>query len=489
MKPDAKTFGSGGPGSLGAQYKDKANVPAVETIVTSEEPTEDEQSADPNKFSLFGTDLFGDEIQQDKKGVIRERFEFPPFTVLNAREGAWQARKRAWLATGIQSELGRGVAVGTIPTSNTNLPEGQKGLSAGLAMNKGRPKDASPGGSARPAMDYKNKERGDGAGKAIPKGGLTWGISDVDEMRNKKNKKNKKATGIPGGGLGKNSAYMFKKSDGSGYERTFDVDGKYDRKAPDTRAIGTQGWIQDKIAEGDIDGGMSGSQSGTSIFDPTLTELMYRWFCPPGGLILDPFAGGSVRGIVAGLLGFRYHGIDLRAEQIEANEQQRTSIAPEADITWHCGDSNVLLDDAPEADLVFSCPPYGDLEVYSDNPDDLSTMSFSQFLTVYQSIIYKAVARLKNNRFAAFVVGEYRESDGSYVGFVPATCAAFMLSGAAFYNEAILVTAVGSLPIRVTKQFATSRKMGKTHQNVLVFCKGDPKIATDEINKLSEAVK
>ena len=38
---------------------------------------------------------------------------------------------------------------------------------------------------------------------------------------------------------------------------------------------------------------------GTSIFDPVLCELVYRWFCPSKGKILDPFAGGSVRGIVA----------------------------------------------------------------------------------------------------------------------------------------------------------------------------------------------
>ena len=44
------------------------------------------------------------------------------------------------------------------------------------------------------------------------------------------------------------------------------------------------------------------------------------------------------------------------------------------------------------------------------------------------------------------------------------------------YNEAILVTAVGSLPIRVGRQFEGYRKLGKTHQNVLVFYKGDPKM-------------
>ena len=31
--------------------------------------------------------------------------------------------------------------------------------------------------------------------------------------------------------------------------------------------------------------------SGTSIFDPVLCELVYRWFCPAGGAVLDPFAG------------------------------------------------------------------------------------------------------------------------------------------------------------------------------------------------------
>lgn len=39
---------------------------------------------------------------------LQERFGIAPFSVMNAREGWWQDRKRAWLALGIQSELGRG---------------------------------------------------------------------------------------------------------------------------------------------------------------------------------------------------------------------------------------------------------------------------------------------------------------------------------------------------------------------------------------------
>lgn len=42
------------------------------------------------------------------KVKLADRFGVPPFSVLRAAEGWWQDRKRAWLALGIQSELGRG---------------------------------------------------------------------------------------------------------------------------------------------------------------------------------------------------------------------------------------------------------------------------------------------------------------------------------------------------------------------------------------------
>jgi len=46
--------------------------------------------------------------EEDSKGNLADRFGVPPFSVLRAAEGWWQDRKRAWLAIGIQSELGRG---------------------------------------------------------------------------------------------------------------------------------------------------------------------------------------------------------------------------------------------------------------------------------------------------------------------------------------------------------------------------------------------
>ena len=68
--------------------------------------------------------------------------------------------------------------------------------------------------------------------------------------------------------------------------------------------------------------------TGTSVFDPVLTEVLLGWFAPAGGRILDPFAGGSVRGIVSATLGYHYTGIDLSAAQIAADERNGRTSAP-----------------------------------------------------------------------------------------------------------------------------------------------------------------
>jgi len=54
------------------------------------------------------TDLFGEPVINGHKSVLAQTFDYPPFSVLNAREGWWQERKRQWLALGIKSEVGRG---------------------------------------------------------------------------------------------------------------------------------------------------------------------------------------------------------------------------------------------------------------------------------------------------------------------------------------------------------------------------------------------
>jgi len=372
-----------------------------------------------SEFNPFGTGFFNISLDQRKAGVLSTKFILPPFSVLNARDGAWQERKRAWIRLGIRSELGRGENV----TWHIDC--------AGNSANRKH----VPGGSLMPAADYSNGNRRDSHGRIIPskKKGITNGVVYA---------------------FGNKEVWAKKKKQKGGLLHAGDT---IDTKNGETWDGGRPAWRNE----------------GTSVFDPVLCELCYRWFCPSGGQVIDPFAGGSVRGIVAGLLGYKYWGCELSKAQVQANILQREEIAPESDIKWVVGDSTQKLKYAPKADFLFSCPPYGDLERYSDNPADISTMDYSSFLIAYAKIIRKAALRLKDGGMACFVVGDFRDrKTGNYRGFVVDTIFAFRQAGLYLYNDAILVTAVGSLPVRVVRQFESKRKLGKTHQNVLVFVRG-----------------
>ena len=135
--------------------------------------------------------------------------------------------------------------------------------------------------------------------------------------------------------------------------------------------------------------------------------------------------------------------------------------------------------DTASADFLWTCPPYGNLEVYSDDPRDISTLESEPFFAAYAYIITEACAALKPDRFAGIVVGDYRLKDGTYANLPGRTIDAFAAAGLSLYNEGILVTVAGSLPVRAHAQFAAGRKLGKSHQNVLVFVKGDGRRAAD----------
>lgn len=213
---------------------------------------------------------------------------------------------------------------------------------------------------------------------------------------------------------------------------------------------------------------------GTSMFDPVLCEVLYKWFCPARGYVLDPFAGGSVRGIIAEYLEYKYTGIELREEQVKANNKQAEllKLSPQ----WIIGDSEIELDNLRlrRFDFIFSCPPYFNLEVYSDLPGELSAMKeYDDFLNKYRSIIKKSCELLTNDRFVCFVIANIRDKkQGRLYPLVSDTIKIFEEIGLYLYNEAILINQYGSLPIRVARQFKASRKLGKMHQNILIFKKG-----------------
>ncbi len=214
----------------------------------------------------------------------------------------------------------------------------------------------------------------------------------------------------------------------------------------------------------------------TSIFDPVLCEVVYRWFSPEGGAVFDPFAGGSVRGITAEILGRHYTGIDLRPEQIEANEEQAKNIG--VNPIWIVDDSlnaDKYIRDGSQ-DLVFTCPPYADLEVYSDDKRDISNMSPDDFTRVYSEILTIAARKLKKNRFMVVVISDIRDKKGIYRGLVELTKDILRDAGLKPYNDIVMIDPTGTAGLRATRQFNGGKKVTKVHQNVVAYFNGEPEI-------------
>lgn len=224
---------------------------------------------------------------------------------------------------------------------------------------------------------------------------------------------------------------------------------------------------------------------GVSVFDPHLAEVCYRWFCPPGGLVVDPCAGGAVRGLVATHLGYRYLGVDLSTAQVDANhaladQWEAQGLLP-ARPHWHAADG---VTDLPAhvtpgtADYVLCCPPYHNRERYSGDPRDLSAMNWAGFVDAHARLAQAAVDALAADRLITWVISDVRDYRGHLRG-LPALAAQHLRdAGTHLINEQVLVAPTGTLRKVMRPAWEAARTTTRHHQHVLTAVKGDRKAAT-----------
>ncbi|WP_304833921.1 site-specific DNA-methyltransferase [Muribaculum intestinale] len=230
---------------------------------------------------------------------------------------------------------------------------------------------------------------------------------------------------------------------------------------------------------------MATINNGVSLLDPVMAEIVCRWFGIEGGTAFDCFAGDTVFGYVAATLGMSFTGIELREEQATLNNERVEGMCAR----YICDDGQNVGKHiaAGSQDLLFSCPPYYDLEVYSDKPNDASNQpTYEAFLGILENAFASAIDCLKQNRFAVIVVGDIRDNEGYYYDFVGDIKRMFKAHGMPLYNECIIVEPIGTLPQRV-QRYMRNRKVGKCHQNVLVFYKGDIKAIPTTYNEITYA--
>ena len=222
-----------------------------------------------------------------------------------------------------------------------------------------------------------------------------------------------------------------------------------------------------------------GGVLGTSIFDPVLALIILNWFTPKGkSKITDCFSGDSIIGAVSSMLGNIFTGIELRQEQVNLNNSRLLN----SESRYICDDGRNILNHVDEnsQDLFFTCPPYYNMEVYSDLENDASNQeTYEDFIEIIDEAFTNSIKTLKDNRFAVIVASDVRDQKtGYYYPFLSDIKNIFEKNGMGLYNEIILADPLTTAGIRARKIFRT-RKVVKVHQNVLVFYKGD-------VNKIKE---
>lgn len=104
------------------------------------------------------------------------------------------------------------------------------------------------------------------------------------------------------------------------------------RKQDGTRNIATQEYKQPPLTNygnivwcGAVGGGNMGSKLASENEAPYpefLVEFFLRSFCPPGGVVLDPFCGSGTSLAVAKRLGMGVVGVEIRESQIDLTKRR-----------------------------------------------------------------------------------------------------------------------------------------------------------------------
>jgi len=227
------------------------------------------------------------------------------------------------------------------------------------------------------------------------------------------------------------------------------------------------------IIKDDIGGVEFGNWDTISEFSPLLAELIVTGYTfKSQSNILDPFAGRGTRGLIAGLNGHNYLGIDLSSQYTEANIQRAIIHQLGDTVKFICGDSRNLINytDIAWADLIYTCPPYYNLEQYNAGDGDLSMLScYKDFLSEIYKVIEQCYLALKTTGFCIWVVGTIRTAKG-LIDLRGDIVKLFRQANFIFFDD-IVFHYKGGLKMLRLGTFDQTRTTAKAHEYALVFCK------------------
>jgi DNA modification methylase len=141
------------------------------------------------------------------------------------------------------------------------------------------------------------------------------------------------------------------------------------------------------------------------------------------------------------------------------------------------------------ANLVMTCPPYGDIERYESAEGQLSDLrKYEDFCERIQVCGDNIERVLKPGGFAVWVCGDWRK-DGKYIPFHSDTINMFTKSGLKLHDIIVMKNDTIFAALQAGK-CASKRYTAKVHEFVLVFRKeGELEYSSDKIKNREESLE
>ena len=144
-----------------------------------------------------------------------------------------------------------------------------------------------------------------------------------------------------------------------------------------------------------------------SSFNPDVAEAILKYWSKEGELILDPFAGRSTRAFVALSLNRQYIGYDV--SQYAIDHLNNNTLIKEKAIIYQADGCELQFNQDKEVDLIFTCPPYFNLEKYESAPNQLTDLkSYDLFIDKISKALLNCYRVLKDEKYCIWVVGDFR---------------------------------------------------------------------------------
>ena len=219
-----------------------------------------------------------------------------------------------------------------------------------------------------------------------------------------------------------------------------------------------------------------------SKFNPLLAERILRYWSQPDANVLDPFAGRTTRGIVSIVMGRNYEGYEVapKTYEVTANDLKRVVNSWQPGLfgdskigNWdlHLADGTKLENTKDNSkDLILTCPPYFDVEIYEEAIGQLSRLGdYKTFLLKIRECAQNCYKKLKYNRYCVWVVADFRRQ-GRFIPFHSDIMEQFN-KWTAFKPWDVVINRLNSPFVTGAAQAMEAKHSLKIHEFILVWKK------------------